>query len=210
MGTAIEVSKRPLADRIADLGQVREYARQAILFHEGDRSDLVYVVLSGRLKVFLSDSEGREIVLNEMGPGEIFGEMSLDGNPRSASVITSEPARVSVVSPHALRRLLATDADVAFELLVTVIRRTRHATRVAGSLALMDAYGRLARLLLDLAHPEGDLLVVQPRPTQQELAEPIGVVREMVSRVLTDMRVNGYIAIEKDRVIIFNGLQPAS
>ena len=92
MATTLEVSKRPLADRIADLGQVREYARQAILFHEGDRSDLIYVVLSGRLKVFLSDSEGREIVLNEMGPGEIFGEMSLDGNPRSASVITSEPS----------------------------------------------------------------------------------------------------------------------
>lgn len=208
MATTVEDSKRPLADRIAALGQVREYARQTILFHEGDRSDLIYVALSGRLKVFLSDSEGREIVLNEMGPGEIFGEMSLDGNPRSASVVTSESSRVSVVSPQALRHLLATDADAAFELLVTVIRRTRNTTRVAGSLALMDASGRLARLLLDMAHPEGDALVVQPRPTQQELAERIGVVREMVSRVLTDMRVNGYIAIEKDRIVIFNGLQP--
>lgn len=209
MSTATEVPKRSLSSRIADLGQVREYASHAILFHEGDRSDLIYVLLSGRLKVFLSDSEGREIVLNEMGPGEIFGEMSLDGNPRSASVITSEPARVSVVSPQALRHLLATDPDAAFELLVTVIRRTRNTTRVAGSLALMDASGRLARLLLDMAHPEGDVLVIHPRPTQQDLAERIGVVREMVSRVLTDMRVSGCLAIEKDRIVIFNGLQPA-
>ncbi len=204
-----EISKRPLADRIAELGQVRDYPRQAILFHAGDRSDQIYVVLSGRLKVYLSDSEGREIVLNEMGPGEIFGEMSLDGNPRSASVITAEPSRVSVVSPQSLRQLLATDTDAAFELLVTVIRRTRNATRVAGSLALMDASARLAHLLFDLARPEGDLLVIRPRPTQTELAERIGVVREMVSRVLTFMRVNGDIAVEKDRIVLFYRLHPA-
>ena len=99
-------------------------------------------------------------------------------------------------------------SDAAFELLVTVIRRTRNATRVAGSLALLDASGRLARLLLDMARPEAGQLVIRPRPTQQELAERIGVVREMVSRVLTDMRVNGYIAIEKDHIVIFDGLQP--
>lgn len=202
-------SRRTLAERIADLGQEREYPRRTVIFHEGDRSDLIYVVLSGRLEVFLADSEGREIVLNELGPGELFGEMSLDGNPRSASVITAQPSRLSVVSPQAIRGLLATDAEAAFELLVTVIRRTRNATRVAGSLALMDAYGRLSRLILELAHPADGVLVIEDRPTQQQMADRIGATREMVSRILTDMRVSGHIAIEKNRIIIFNGLRPS-
>lgn len=200
-------SHRTLAERIADLGQVREYPRRTVIFHEGDRSDLIYVVLSGRLEVFLADSEGREIVINEMGPGELFGEMSLDGNPRSASVVTSQPSRLSVVSPQAIRGLLATDADAAFELLVTVIRRTRNATRVAGSLALMDAYGRLSSLLLELARPADGILMIKDPPTQQWMADRIGTGREMVSRILTDMRVSNYIAIEKNRIIIFDGLQ---
>jgi len=202
-------SQRTLAERIADLGQAREYPRRTVIFHEGDRSDLIYVVLSGRLEVFLADSEGREIVINEMGPGELFGEMSLDGNPRSASVITSQPSRLSVVSPQAIRGLLATDADAAFELLVTVIRRTRNATRVAGSLALMDAYGRLSRLLLELARPADGMLVIEDPPTQQWMADRIGTGREMVSRILTDMRVSSYIAIEKNRIIIFDSLPPS-
>lgn len=200
--------KRPLAERIADLGQVREYPRRTVIFNEGDRSDLIYVVLSGRLDVFLADSEGREIVINELGPGELFGEMSLDGNPRSASVITAQASRLSVVSPATIRALLATDADAAFELLVTVIRRTRNATRVAGNLALMDAYRRLSHLLLALARPADGVLVIEDRPTQQQMADRIGATREMVSRILTDMRVSRYIAIEKDRIIIFEGLQP--
>ncbi len=201
--------QRTLAERIADLGQVREYSRRTVIFHEGDRSDLIYVVLSGRLEVFLADSEGREIVINEMGPGELFGEMSLDGNPRSASVVTSQPSRLSVVSPQAIRGLLATDADAAFELLVTVIRRTRNATRVAGSLALMDAYGRLSSLLLELARPVDGNLVIEDHPTQQWMADRIGASRVMVSRILTDMRVSRYIAIEKNRIIIFDGLPPS-
>jgi CRP/FNR family transcriptional regulator, cyclic AMP receptor protein len=204
----VSTPKRTLAERIADLGQVREYPRRTVIFHEGDRSDLIYVVLSGQLEVFLADSEGREIVINEIRPGELFGEMSLDGNPRSASVITTQPSRLSVVSPQAIRGLLATDPDAAFELLVTVIRRTRNATRVAGNLALMDAYGRLSRLLLELARPVDGILVIEDRPTQQQLADRIGATREMVSRILTDMRLSRYIAVEKNRIIIFDGLDP--
>jgi CRP/FNR family transcriptional regulator, cyclic AMP receptor protein len=202
-------SKRSLAERIADLGQVREYPPRTVIFHEGDHSDLIYVVLSGHLEVFLADSEGREIVINEMGSGELFGEMSLDGNPRSASVITAQPCRLSVVSPQAIRGLLATDADAAFELLVTVIRRTRNATRVAGDLALMGAYERLSRLLVELAEPMDDgNLVIENRPTQQRLGDRIGATREMVSRIFTDMRVKRFIADEKKRIIIFKPLKP--
>jgi len=199
---------RGLSERIAALGREREFPRRTVIFHEGDRSDQVYVVLSGHLEVFLADGEGREIVINEMGPGEIFGEMSLDGNPRSASVVTTLPTRLSVVSRNALETLLAREPDAAFELLVTVIRRTRNATRVAGSLALMDAYGRLSRLLLDLARPVDGMLVIENRPTQQQMADRIGATREMVSRILTDMRVTRIVTVEKDRMVIHDGLEP--
>jgi len=163
-------------------------------------------VLSGHVKIFLADGDGREIVINELGPGQFFGEMSLDGEPRSASVMTTEPSRLAIVEREAFRRYLAADPDAAFELLTTVIRRTRNATRVAGNLALMDVYGRLARLLLDLAKPDGDLLVIGERLTQQELAIRVGATREMVARVLADMRESGHVTIEKDRMVIHRQL----
>lgn len=199
-------AQRPLAARIAALGPVRGYPKRAVVFQEGDRTDHIFVVLSGHVKVFLADGDGREIVINELGPGQFFGEMSLDGEPRSASVMTTEPSRLAVVEREAFRRYLASDPDAAFELLTTVIRRTRNATRVAGNLALMDVYGRLARLLLDLAKPDGDHLVIADRPTQQEFAIRVGATREMVARVLGDVRESGHVTIEKDRMVIHRQL----
>ena len=199
-------AQRSLAGRIATLGPARNYPKRAIVFQEGDRTNQIFVVLSGHVKIFLADGDGREIVINELGPGQFFGEMSLDGEPRSASVMTTEPSRLAIVEREAFRRYLAADPDAAFELLVTVIRRTRNATRVAGNLALMDVYGRLARLLLDLAKPDGDLLVIGERLTQQELAIRVGATREMVARVLADMRESGHVTIEKDRMVIHRQL----
>jgi CRP/FNR family cyclic AMP-dependent transcriptional regulator len=192
---------RQVDDLIA-LGTVRTYPKRTVVFQEGDESDQLYVVLSGRVKVYLADQDGREIVLDTVGPGQYFGEMALDGRPRSASVITAEPSRLAVVPRANFERFLQAHPEAALGLAVTVIRRARNLTRVAGSLALLDVYGRVARLLLDGAVQEGDRLVLRERLTQKEIAARVGASREMVSRILTDLREGGFVSVDGDRIVI--------
>ena len=193
-------------DALAAAGRVRAYPKHALLIQEGDRSDQLYLVLSGRLKVFLSDSEGREIVIDTLGPRQFFGEMALEGEPRSASVMTTEPCRLAVIERDDFKRFLAENPDAAYALIVTLIRRARNLTRAVGSLALLDVYGRVARLLLDNAVEEDGRLVVGERLSQQEIARRVSASREMVSRIVTDLREGGYIGIEDDRMVIYRPL----
>jgi len=187
---------------LAALGTVRSYPKHAILIQEGDKSDQLYVVLSGKLKVYLADSEGKEIIVDMLGPGQYFGEMALEGEPRSASVMALEPAKLAIVEREEFKRFLADNPDAAYALIVTLIRRARNLTRAVGDLALLDVYGRVARLLLDNAREEGGQLVVAGRMTQQEIAKRVGASREMVWRILDDLRQGEYIAVQDGRIVI--------
>jgi len=187
---------------LAALGTVRSYPKHAILIQEGDKSDQLYVVLSGKLKVYLADSEGKEIIVDMLGPGQYFGEMALEGEPRSASVMALEPAKLAIVEREEFKRFLADNPDAAYALIVTLIRRARNLTRAVGDLALLDVYGRVARLLLDNAREEGGQLVVASRMTQQEIAKRVGASREMVWRILDDLRQGEYIAVQDGRIVI--------
>ncbi|MCC7547920.1 MAG: cyclic nucleotide-binding domain-containing protein [Burkholderiales bacterium] len=181
---------------------VRSYAKHTVLVQEGDRSNQIYIVLEGRLKVYLADSEGREIIVDVLGPGQYFGEMALEGDPRSASVMTLEPSRLSVVERDTFKDFLAANPDAAYALAVTLIRRARNLTRAVGDLALLDVYGRVARLLLDSAREENGQLVVAERMSQQEIGRRVGASREMVWRILDDLRQGEYIAMEQGRIVI--------
>ena len=189
-------------DALSALGAVRSFPKNTILIHEGDKSDQLYVVLAGKLKVFLADSDGKEIIVDMLGPGQYFGEMALDGGARSASIMTLEASRLSVVEREVFKRFLASNPDAAFALIVTLIRRARNLTRAVGNLALLDVYGRVARLLLENASEESGRLVVGVRMTQQEIAQRVGASREMVWRILDDLREGKYIAIENNRIVI--------
>ncbi|HZF21833.1 MAG TPA: cyclic nucleotide-binding domain-containing protein [Burkholderiales bacterium] len=189
-------------DALADLGTVRAYPKNTILVHEGDKSDQLYVVLSGKLKVFLSDGEGREITIDILGPDQYFGEMALEGEPRSASIMTTEASRLSVLERSQFRQFFATNPEAAYWLYLALVRRARNLTKSVGGLALLDVYGRVARLLLDNASEESGCLVVGERITQQEIAKRVGASRETVSRILTDLREGNYITIENDRIKI--------
>lgn len=193
-------------DALISAGSQRSYPRNTLLIQEGDRSDQLYVVLSGRLKVYLSDSEGKEIVIDTLVPRQLFGEMALEGEPRSASVMTTEPCKLAVIERDQFKRFLADNPDAAYALIVTLIRRARNLTRAVGSLALLDVYGRVARLLLDNASEENGRLVVGERLTQQEIARRVSASREMVSRIVTDLREGGYIGIEDDPMVIYRPL----
>ena len=189
-------------DALAALGTVRVFPKNTIVVHEGHKSDQLYVVLSGKLRVFLADSEGKEITVDILGPEQYFGELALEGEPRTASVMTTEVSRLSVIERSQFRKFFATNPEAAYWLYISLVRRARNLTRSVGGLALLDVYGRVARLLLDNATEESDCLVVGDRITQQEIAKRVGASRETVSRILTDLREGNYITIEENRIKI--------
>ncbi|WP_395701100.1 Crp/Fnr family transcriptional regulator [Aquabacterium sp.] len=175
-------------------GQIRRYRKGTLLIQEGDLGDTLFIILSGRLRAFSAGERDREITYGVYGRGEYLGEMSLDGGPRSASVITMEASTCAVVTRRTLENFIAEHPQFAFELLAKVIRRARQATLGARQLALNDVYGRLKLLLDRLAveAPEGQRIVPE-RLTHKDIANRIGASREMVSRQLKDLENGQFI-----------------
>ena len=196
----------PIVRALAAHGVVRHYPKHAVIITEGDPSDSIYVILSGRVKVFLSDDDGREVVLDEHGPGTYVGEMALDEGPRSASVMTLEPCALAVVSGKAFREFVAAEPDARAHLIRNLIHRARVASENVRNLALLDVYGRVVRLLLELAVEKDGALVVEQPYTQQDLAQRAGCSREMVSRIFKDLVAGGYIKIDGRRIQIEKSL----
>ena len=131
----------------------RSASRSTTIMAGGDATDSLYIVLSGRLKVMMSDSDGKEVILSILGPGEFFGEMGLiDDEPRSASVVTIEPCELLAIAKRDFKKCLIENNEMAMAVMRGLVKRLREADRKIGSLALLDVYGRVARLLLDLAH----------------------------------------------------------
>lgn len=195
---------------ISDLAVTRHYAKNTLIICEGDRSDSLYIVLSGKVKVFLNDEEGKEVTLNIQGEGEYFGELAmLDNAPRSASVMTLEKTRLAVVSKSAFDECLESNPKIALTVIRGLARRLRELTENVRSLALMDVYGRVAHTLLDLAEERDGKLIVTQRLTQRDIASMVGASREMVSRILRDLTVGGYIS-SKNKIITIHERLPSA
>jgi CRP/FNR family cyclic AMP-dependent transcriptional regulator len=200
----------PSLRALAEHGVIRRYRRGTIVIHEGDAGDTLFVVLSGRLRVYSSADAGpreREVTFNVHGPGECVGEMSLDGGARSASVVTLEPTLCSVVTRATLRQQIARDPDLALLLIARVIRRARLATESARGMATLDVYGRLVRRLDALAVDERDgVRQIPERTTHSRLASEIGCSREMVSRLMKDLAQGGYVDVRDRRITLLRPL----
>ena len=196
------VAERLLLDKLAKLGVARSFPANMVMVSEGDASDAFYTIESGRVKVFVGDEEGREMVLAELGPGEFFGEVSLDDGPRSTSVVTIEPSRIVVIPRAEFRAFCAAHPGMAMILVKRLIHQVRHLTQNVKNLALVDVYGRVARLIMELARDKDGKRVIDPRPTQQDMAARIGASREMISRILKDLAAGGYIRIDGAQLII--------
>jgi len=177
----------------------RRYRRGTLLIQEGETGDTLYIVLQGRLRAFLSDNNGRELTLGLYGPLEYVGEMSLDGGPRSANVEAAEPSICAVVTRATLLAYIAEHPEFALELMARLIRRARLATESARSVALIDVYGRLVRLLNSMAQLPNDRgeRALKERLTHQQMAQHLACSREMVSRLLKDLETGGYIAVRE-------------
>jgi CRP/FNR family transcriptional regulator, cyclic AMP receptor protein len=181
----------------------RSAPRSSVIMAAGDPIDSLYIVISGRLKVMMGDADGKEVILSLIGPGEFFGEMGLiDDSPRSASVVAIEPCELLSVTKRDFRKCLQENFEMAMTVMRGLVRRLREADRKIGSLALLDVYGRVARLLLDMSENVNGQKVVTKRLPKQDIAKMIGASREMVSRVMKDLQMGGYIEMRGSTILL--------
>jgi len=181
----------------------KSYPRGTAIIAAGDVTDSLYVVISGRLKVMISDDEGREVILAILGPNEFFGEMGLiDDAPRSASVVTIEACEVLALAKRDFKKCLEENFEMAMTVMRGLVKRLREADQKIGSLALMDVYGRVARLLLEVAETIDGQKVVTKKLAKQDIAKMIGASREMVSRVMKDLQAAGAIEVRAGSIFL--------
>jgi CRP/FNR family cyclic AMP-dependent transcriptional regulator len=174
-------------------------AKGRSVFSAGEMSQSLYLILSGRTKVQMSDAEGKEVILAVLGSGEFFGEMALiDDQPRSATVVTLETCEFLTMNKEDFRNCLASNTEMATLIMRGLVKRLREADRKIESLALLDVYGRVARVLLEFSEVEGDRRVLRDKLPRQDVAKMIGASREMVSRVMKGLETDGFIVAQPD------------
>lgn len=189
----------------------RKYPKDAVVFFEHDLGDALFLILSGRVKVTILSDDGREIILAVLTDNDFFGEMSLlDNEPRSATAIALAETEMAVLHQRDFLSIVEKRPRVLINLLAVLSSRLRKANHQIGNLALHDVYGRVARILLEMASESGnrqeDGRVTFRRPTHQEIANMIGATRETVSRMISDLHRQGYIEISGKNVIIHDVL----
>ncbi len=191
---------------LAGKAVMQSVPKNVVVITEGEFTRSLYVIRSGRVKVYLNDENGKEMVLDVKGPGEYFGEMVLDEGPRSASVVTIEPCQFAVISMADFRAVLIEQPEIALQVIKNLIYMTRGLNENVRSLALLDVYGRVARMLLDLAVEQEGTHVIPETLTQQEMARKVGTSREVINRILRDLATAGYIKIEDRKITILQRL----
>lgn len=197
-------------EAVTKLAVTRNFSKNTMIICEGDQSDSLYVILSGKVKVFLSDEEGKEVTLNVQGEDEYFGELALlDSSPRSASVVTLEKTRLAVISKSSFEECMEKNPGISLKVSRGLARRLRELSENVRSLALMDVYGRVAHTLLEMSEEKDGKKIIPQKLTQREIASMVGASREMVSRILRDLSIGGYITIDK-KIITINERLPAA
>lgn len=192
----------------ASMHQVR-LRRGALLFAEGAAGDQLFVVVEGKLKLSRAAADGRENILAVLGPGEMFGELSLfDPGPRTSSAVAVTDADLLSLGHDALRPWLTGRPEVAAALLGALARRLRRTNESLADLVFSDVPGRVAKALLDLSHrfgvPDADGLRVSHDLTQEELAQLVGASRETVNKALADFAHRGWLRIEARAVVLLD------
>jgi len=201
-------------ERLVQATTRRAFDKDTVVVEENEPGDTLYMILTGKVKVTNIGPDGKEVILSVLGPGEFFGEMSLlDEEPRSANVVAMAKTEMMLLRRRDFLNLLENNKEILSKLLAVLSARLRHANAQIRSLALLDVLGRIARLLLDIAHKEGRKLVdgsvVFRRPTHQEIASMVGTSRETVSRMIGDLSREGYIKISGKDIIIEEKMEEA-
>jgi len=187
---------------------LRRHAKNTVIISEGDETNSLYIILSGRVKVFLNDDSGKEVVLNVQDSGEYFGEVSLlDGDPRSASVMTLEDSQFAVLSKQDFIHVISQNPELSLSIIRGLTLRMRALSENVRSLALTDVYSRVAKVLNELAEEQPDgRRIVKEHLTYDNLANRIGASSKMVSRVMQELKKGNYIRKESQQIIIEQNL----
>lgn len=189
------MSQQPLTtdlSLLAEQGKQQSFKKGALIFKDGDKGDALYILLEGRVRAFGSALSGKEITYGYVAAGEYFGEMTLDGGCRSANVEAIEPCLCAIVTNAQLEAFMQEHPRFGTEMLHTVIARARQSTDNARNIALLDVYSRLKRAIEKLT----PTINVGINITHLELAADVGASREMVSKLLKDLEVGGYVKMQ--------------
>ncbi len=182
---------------------VKTFPKNALIFTEGNRpADSVFMIESGRVKLFLSSSDGKEIDLGVLDAGEIFGDTELDGGARSVSAMSLEPSKLVVIRQSEFRQFVEEDPQFAMELMQKLISRNRELLKTVKGLALLDVSDRVALLLLEMATEEDGKLIINEKVSKRTIANRVGATREMASRVFRDFIASGYIRLENKKITV--------
>ena len=185
----------------------RSYPKNTVIINENDVADSLYVIESGKVKVYCSDKNGKEFIMNTLAGGDYFGELALlDDDRRSASVRTMEKADFCIIYKQDFNQVLEEHPNIAKTLIRNITRRVRALTEKVKSLALQDVYGRVTKVLNSLATERNDEFYVEEKLTQQDIADRVGASREMVARILKDLTIGGYISFENRHIVIHRRL----
>jgi CRP/FNR family cyclic AMP-dependent transcriptional regulator len=195
------------ADEIAKLEAIarrRTFAKETVVISEGETSDSLYVLVSGKAVALRNDPSGRQLVVNRFGPNDYFGEMSFfDRSARCATVMTKERSEALIIARNDFLHFIQRHPEILWNVTNALLAKLRKATQQIESLAFLDVYGRLARFLVENQDERG---AIREKFTQQELADMIGTTRETVSRILNELVAGGYIRKERGRIAILNKL----
>ena len=192
---------------LAHLASRKRYPKDTVVFFENEEGDFFFTILEGRIKVTILGDDGREVILSMLGPGDFFGEMALlDNEPRSATAIAVEESELLSLHRSDFQSVLNDNRSITTALIRVLSARLRRANHQISTLALLDVYGRVARVIVDMAREEGKRLrdgrIAFRRATHQEIANRIGTTRETVTRMLKDLERQGLIHIEGKEIIV--------
>lgn len=192
---------------LARLATRRRFPRDTVVFFENEEGDTFFMIVEGRIKVTILGDDGREIILSVLGPGDFFGEMALlDNEPRSATTIAVEETELLTLQRVDFQSVLADNRSITSALIKVLTARLRRANHQISTLALLDVYGRVARVILDMAREEGKRLkdgrIAFRRATHQEIANRIGTTRETVTRMLKDLERQGLINVDGKEIVL--------
>jgi CRP/FNR family cyclic AMP-dependent transcriptional regulator len=203
--TLLDDLDRDTLKAIESLAVTKSYPKNSIIINQGDDTDAFYLVLSGRAVVVILHEDGRQIVLGTLCPGDYFGELScLDGDIRSATILTKEPCKCLVISKDRFQNVCSEHPSLIWVLIRDLVQKLRRATHKIEELAFTDVYGRVVRFLGE----NQETKTIEHKLTHQDIAHAVGASREMVSRVMKELALQGYIKQAKGRITILREILP--
>jgi len=197
----------PEFEKLSQLTVAQTYPKGSMIIVAEDVGDTLFIIRKGQIKISVFHEDGREVIFSLLGPGKVFGELSLlDGKPRSANAVALKESEVITLRRSDFLQLIYENPQVAVLLLAELASRLRRTDEKIEGLALLDVTSRISKTLLQLAEDQGvesaEGVLIENRPTHQQLANMSGTTRETVSRVISRLETQGYLTCQGRRILV--------